>query len=75
VPALVFPAVDLACAVAGTLVFEAVDFWPVGHFSLGQLLGHLFCCALLRSTLFPVNRNIPLRPDGRRVSLPTMRNN
>jgi hypothetical protein len=26
VPALVFPAVDLACAVAGTLVFGAVDF-------------------------------------------------
>jgi len=27
------------------------------------------------SNLFRVNRNIPLRPDGRRVSLPTMRNN
>jgi hypothetical protein len=26
VPALVVPAVDLACAVAGTLVFGAVDF-------------------------------------------------
>jgi hypothetical protein len=24
---------------------------------------------------FRVNRNIPLRPDGRRVSLPNMRNN
>jgi hypothetical protein len=27
------------------------------------------------SNLFRVNRNIPRRPDGRRVSLPTMRNN
>jgi hypothetical protein len=46
VPALVFPAVDLAWAVAGTLVFGAVDFLPVGHFSFGQVLGHLAWHAL-----------------------------
>jgi hypothetical protein len=39
VPALVFPAVDLARAVA--LVFRAAGFQAVNHFSFGQVLGHL----------------------------------
>jgi hypothetical protein len=47
VPALVFPAVDLARAVA--LVFRAVGFQPVNHFSFGQVLGYLLGHALPRS--------------------------
>jgi hypothetical protein len=47
VPALVFPAVDLAHA--GALVFGAVDFQPVNHFSFGQALGYLLGHALPRS--------------------------
>jgi hypothetical protein len=69
VPALVFPAVDLACAVAGTLVLGAVDFWPVGHFSFGQVLGHLLGHALPLSQPLPRQPQHPLQPDGRRVSV------
>jgi|SoiMethySBSTD1v2_1073268.scaffolds.fasta_scaffold3074509_1 hypothetical protein len=47
VPALVFPAVDLARAVA--LVFRAVGFQPINHFSFGQALGYLLGHALPRS--------------------------
>jgi hypothetical protein len=47
VPALVVPAVNLAYGVA--LIFGAVGFPPVGHFSFCQVFGYLLGHAQPRS--------------------------